>query len=253
LVSGGATDDGTILEPATLATMFEAHYQPDPRLSGIGLGFFRGEAGGHRLVYHDGILPGFNSELLLAPDDGIAVFGLTNGSPGAFGWLEIELGALLRQALGVAEGLEAAEMPQHAEVWRELCGRYVYPPGPADLRERFGLGAGAEVLVRDGNLIVRVLTPLPALYRGLQLVPDDPTDPYVFHLDLRPYGMSIVRVVFAGVVDGRATRVHTDLGGQPWSFVRAADLVATPARLMIGGLAVAGVGAALARRRRACE
>ena len=73
LLGGGANEHGRVLQPATLATMFEAHYQPDVRLPGMGLGFFRAEAAGHRLVLHDGILPGFNSELLVAPDDGIGL------------------------------------------------------------------------------------------------------------------------------------------------------------------------------------
>jgi CubicO group peptidase (beta-lactamase class C family) len=77
---GGANEHGSILEPATLSTMFEPHHQPDPRLPGWELGFARSEAGGHRLVGHDGILPGFNSTLLLAPDDGLAIVAFTNGS-----------------------------------------------------------------------------------------------------------------------------------------------------------------------------
>ena len=73
---------------------------------------------------------------------------------------------------------------------------------------------------------------MPALYRGLPLQPDDPADPYVFRLDLAPYGLSPVRVVFGPVVDGHATRVHTDLGGQPWSLIRAPD--ASPRRALAG-------------------
>lgn len=42
--------------PPTLAEMFEPQYQPDPRIPGMGLGFFRSQAGGHRTVGHDGDL-----------------------------------------------------------------------------------------------------------------------------------------------------------------------------------------------------
>ena len=60
------------------------------------------------------------------------------------------------------------------------------------------LGGGAEVFVRGGRLMLRLLTPVPALYRGLPLLPDDETDPYVFRLDLSAFGMAPVRMVFAG-------------------------------------------------------
>ena len=240
LLGGGANEHGRVLEPATLATMFQPHYQPDERLPGMGLGFFLAEAGGHRLVLHDGILPGFNSELLVAPDDGIGVIGLTNGSSGAFAWLSIELGRLLRDVLGLPEEALRRDVPHHPEVWTELCGRYVFPPRISDLRQRLMLGFGADVLVRGGRLTVRFLTPVPALYRGLPLHPDDPADPYAFRLDLSPYGLSSVRVVFGRVVDGHATRAHTDFGGQPWSLIRVPN--AGPRRAS-AGLVVGAVGA----------
>jgi len=59
LLGGGANEHGSVLRPGTLATMFEPQYQPDPRLPGIGLAFFRAEAGGRQLIEHQGILPGF--------------------------------------------------------------------------------------------------------------------------------------------------------------------------------------------------
>ena len=80
ILGRGANEHGSILNPATLATMFEPHYRPDPRLPGMGLGSFRSEAGGHRGVEHDGRLPGFNSQLLVAPDDSVGVIAFTNGS-----------------------------------------------------------------------------------------------------------------------------------------------------------------------------
>ena len=141
--------------------MFEPHYQPDARLPGMGLGFFRADAAGHRLVLHDGILPGFNSEVLVAPDDGIGVIGLTNGSAGAFAWLSVELGRLLRDLLGLPEDALPSDVPHHPEVWAQLCGRYVFPPRIADLRQRLMLGYGAEVFVGSGRLMVRLLTPGP--------------------------------------------------------------------------------------------
>ena len=91
LMRGGTSGHGPVLDPVALARMFDAHYRPDPRLPGWGLGFIRAEAGGHLLVGHDGFVPGFNSKFLVAPDDGVGVVAFTNGSKGAFMWLQTEL------------------------------------------------------------------------------------------------------------------------------------------------------------------
>ena len=252
LLGGGVNEHGRILEPATLATMFDAHYQPDKRLPGMGLGFFRAEAARHQLVLHDGILPGFNSEILVAPNDGIGVIGLTNGSPSAFAWLHVELGWLVRHLLGVPKDPVWSQVPHHPEVWAELCGRYAFPPRIADLRQRLMLGGGAEVVVQGGRLLLRLLTPVPALYRGLPLEPNDQTDPYLFRLDLSGFAMPPVRVGFSKVVDGRATEIHTDLGGQPWSLIRVSDRrTGIPwLKPATRTLAVAGAMGAVGRRQR---
>jgi hypothetical protein len=218
LLAGGAGATGRILKTETLARMFRPHYQPDPRLAGMGLGFFLHEAGGRRLVGHDGILPGFNASLLLAPDAGQAVLGLTNGSPYATAWLPAAMESLLHDRLGAPPAAADGSAPQHPEIWPELCGRY-HLPRVGDMRGRAMMGGGLDIVVRGGRLTMRVLTPVPALLRGLPLLPDDPDDPYVFRLDLSGFGMSPVRLVFARTPHGRRV-IHTDLGGQPASFYR---------------------------------
>ena len=224
LVGGGANEHGRIVERATLATMFEPHYQPDTRLPGMGLGFFRADADGHRLVFHDGILPGFNSELLVAPDDGIGVIGLTNGSAGAFAWLSVELGRLVRDMLDVPEDAVRERRPRTTrKSGRGSAGGTSSRRTSPTCASGSCSAAGPRCSSAAGGLMIRLLTPVPALYRGLPLQPDDETDPYVFRLDLSQFGMASVRVVFAGVVDGRATAIHTDLGGQPWSLIRVPD------------------------------
>jgi CubicO group peptidase (beta-lactamase class C family) len=250
LLAGGANEHGSALDPATLATMFEPHYRPHSRIPGIGLAFFLGDVGGHRVVGHDGILPGFNSSLLLAPDDGFGLIAFTNGSSGAFSWLQVELDRLLRHLLEVSDDSARTDLPHHPELWADLCGRYLFPPRIADLRVRLMLGGGAEVFVGGGRLRVRLLTPVPALYRGLPLEPDDPHDPYVFRLDLARFGMLPVRVVFSREAGGRATAAHTDLGGQPLSLVRRRDAGIRPRRLRPALAAIAAVGLMGALRRR---
>ena len=220
LLGGGANEHGRILEPATLAGMFEPHYQPHPRIPGVGLAFFRGDVDGHRTVGHDGILPGYNSSILLAPGDGVGLMAFTNGSAGAFAWLQVELDHLLRQLIGVSDDGARDCIPHHPEIWADLTGRYVFQPRIADLRVRLMLSGGAEVFVGGGRLMVRLLTPVPIPFRGLPLEPADGHDPDVFRLDLSRFGMSSVRVVFRREAGRRATAVHADLGGQPWTLVR---------------------------------
>lgn len=227
LLGGGANEHGRILNAETSASMFVCNHRPDPRIPGRGLGFARGDAGGHLLVGHDGILPGFNSELWLAPRDGIGVIAFTNGSKGAFTWLEAEVRALLRRLLDVPDDVVRTGIPEHPEMWHELCGHYRFPAKISDLRGRLALAAGVEVFVRDGHLMIRALVPVPALYRGLVLHPDDEDDPTVFRLDLSKLGMSTARLVFGrDAATGRAA-IHADLGGQPLTLVRTGRSEAT--------------------------
>jgi CubicO group peptidase (beta-lactamase class C family) len=220
LTGGGANEHGSILRPATLSTMFEPHFQPDPRVPGWGLGFARTLAGGHRVAGHDGILPGFNATLWAAADDGLAVVALTNGSAGAFTWMGAEFTGLLRQLLGVPDDVIRTDVPHRPEGWSALCGRYRLPPRISDLRGRLAIPGGVEVFVRGGRLMLRALTPVPALRRGVPLHPDDPGDPSVFRLDLARYGMGTARVVFGRDVASDAAAIHLDLGGQPVSLIR---------------------------------
>lgn len=250
LLGGGANAHGSMLRPETLAVMFAPHFQPDARVPGMGLGFFRSLAGRHLMVGHDGRMPGFNADLLIAPDDGVGVIGLTNGSPGATTWLPIELERLLRRLIGAREDAVRTDLPHHPETWAGLCGRYVLPSRISDLRGRLGFGGGVEVFIGGGRLMARLLVPVPALYRGFPLHPDDPQDPRVFRLDLSPLGMPLVRLAFAGGDGAAAQAIHTDLG--MLSFYRTPDATART-RLVIaaGGLALGGAAITLRRRRRA--
>ena len=243
LLGGGANEHGRILQPTTLATMFEPHYRPDPRLAGRGLGFVRSDVAGHPVVGHDGLLPGFDANLLLAPDDGVGVVAFTNGSPGAHTWLATELDRLLRELLGVPPDAVRVDIPQHPEIWPELCGRYRLPAG-SDLRGRLSMGAGAEVLVRGGRLIVRVLMPVPVLLGGFPLQPADALDPYLLSLDLTSVGLAPVRVAFQRDGAGRASAVQVDLPGQPLTLTRR------PAGGSRSGLPMASLAAVVTARRR---
>jgi hypothetical protein len=195
--------------------MFEPQYQPDPRVPGIGLAFFRTDLGSRLAVEHDGILPGFDAQVLLALADGDGVMAFANGAKRGMHWLAPEAAGLLRRLLGVPDPAVRTEVPQHPELWADLCGWYrfsTYPTDPA----RFAVGAGVEVVVRRGRLVLRFLSPVPALYRGFVLHPDDDKDPYAFRVELPWFGIGTGRVVFSQQHGMGTTAVHFDFA--PLSF-----------------------------------
>jgi CubicO group peptidase (beta-lactamase class C family) len=197
LLGGGANQHGSMLKPQTLSTMFEPHYQPDPRIPGVGLGFFRVNIGGHLAVEHQGVLPGFHSQIFLAPDDGVGVMAFTNGSRQAMTWMPAECGRLLSRLIGVPDEVVRTDVPHHPEIWSDICGWYRPRAQLTDMQAWSMAGAGAEVVVRRGQLMLRALSPIPATYKGFPLHPDDEKDPYVFRIDLSRYGIGTARVVFS--------------------------------------------------------
>jgi CubicO group peptidase (beta-lactamase class C family) len=249
LMGGGANDQGRILEPETLAAMFAPQFQPDPRVPGMGLGFDRNPAGGRPVVGHGGILPGFNSQLFVAPDDRVAVIAFVTGGHLAMLWLPSEMGRLIGDLVGVPPETVRTDLPQHPEVWNELCGRYAFTGRLTDVRARLMTGAGARVSVRGDSLVLQLLTPVPALLAGLPLRPDDEDDPYAFRVDLGRFGLPTARVVFAH--DGAAaTAMHLDIF--PMSLRRVSPTAAPPSRSRVVaamGIAVAASSAAATGRR----
>lgn len=221
LVGGGVGGHGAILKPETLATMFAPHYQPDPRIPGMGLAFWRGELDGHAVVEHQGVVPGFNSQIYLAPEDGVGVMAFTNGSRNAGSWLVAEMARLLGDLIDAGEDRIRTDIPQRPDLWGDLCGWYRPRAQRTDMMARLMMGAGVQVSVRRGRLVLRALSPMPPLYRGLTLHPADRDDPDVFQVDLGRYGLGTGRIVFGRDRSGQATRVHFD--GLLLSAERQAD------------------------------
>lgn len=212
LLGGGANEHGSVLKPQTLATMFAPHYQPDPRIPGLGFAFDRINLGDHAAVGHEGVLPGFNSQIWLAPDDGVGVMGFTNGSPNAMFWLPDAVARLLGRLLGAPDQTIRKDLPQHPEVWGDICGWYPFTGPLTEMRARSVLGLGAEVFIRRGRLMVRTINPIPVMYRGFDLHADDENDPYAFRFDLAKYGIeSGSRLIFSVGSGSTPTRMHFDL------------------------------------------
>ncbi len=247
LLGGGANEHGSVLRPGTIATMFGPHYQPDPRIPGMGLGFFRGEAGGHRTVGHDGTWHGFHSAMVLAPGEGIGVVAFTNTGP--FSPLAAAApvtGAVLRSLLDLPDDGVRTDVPERPWAWRELCGWYSLGPGVLTDPQPRMLGPGAEVAVRRGQLIIRGQVPIPAVRRGLRLHPDG-GDPYTFRIDLPGPGSGTSLVVFSREPGGEVTALH--LGVQPLTFHKRPG-IQNPRPWAAGALAAGATALAMNHRHR---
>lgn len=254
LVGGGANDHGRVLRPNTMTAVFEPRYQTDPRVGGIGLGFMVGRLGGHRTAEHQGILPGFDSQICLAPDDGVGVMVFSNGTRQGTSWMPGETFGLLRQLLGVSEGVTRSDVQQRPDVWSEICGWYPLTARLTDTQLKSVVGLGAEVSVEHGQLTLRTLSPIPVMYRGFALHPDDVNDPYAFRVDLSKYGIGTVKIVFSRDPGG-VTRIHSNwipvslqrkpLDQSPRRWIARAALTAAG----IAAIALVGRPALNARRR----
>ena len=164
------------------------------------------DVGGHRVVEHQGLLPGFDSQMFVAPDDGVGVIAFTNGTRRGAMWLPAETGGLLRRLLGAPDD---ADPHRRAAASRDLgatCAGGTPWPGRSPT---CGSGAHGEPGRRSwcapAGSISGSSRPIPPLYRGFDLHPDDPDDPYVFRLDFSEFGMAGMRLVF-----GRAPRREDD-------------------------------------------
>jgi CubicO group peptidase (beta-lactamase class C family) len=242
LLGGGSNEHGSILKPETLAAMFKPHYQPDPRIPGMGLGFFRKDLSGHLVVRHQGTHPGFHSEIALAPDHGVAVMAFTNGARQADFWLPAEVSGLLRRIAEIPDDPDGRVVPQRPWVWDGICGWYRLSARLSDVRLRGMMGFGAEVFVRNGRLMFRFLTPIPALAAGFPLDPDDETDPYTFRIDLADDGLEPIRIVFGQDPAGVTNRLHLDV--MPLTLDRQPPTT-NPRRWAVGTCGVVGAAAAL--------
>lgn len=244
LLGGGANEHGAVLRPDTLATMFAPHHQPDLRLPGMGLGFFPDDTAGHRTVGHDGILEGFRTDLLLAPDQGLGVVVLAN--TGGFDPRGVSVPvaqAVLRLLLGLPEDQIRSDVPERPWLWGDLCGWYSFGPGwLTDPQPRMVLGPGLEVAMRRGYLTLRGQMPIPAIRRGLRLYPES-DDPDAFRIDLSGLGLGPSPVVFGRDADGQVDAMH--LGLTPMSFRKRPDRL-NPRRWV--SAALFAVGAAIAVR-----
>jgi hypothetical protein len=119
-----------------------------------------------------------------------------------------------------------------------LCGWYQLPGPLTDARARLAMGAGMEVLVRDGRLVLRIVSPIPALLRGFERHPDDKNDPYAFRIDMSDLGIGTGRILFSKEPDAAH---HFDL--TPMTAYRRSAIINPQPWVQGAGAAMAGAAA----------
>jgi len=178
LLGGGANEHGSVLRPETLARMFEPHYQPDPRLPGMGLGSFATRSAdiGPWVTTASGRASARTWCSL--PTRGL----VSSRSPTPAG--STPAARRYRSRTRCFGASSTSRMTSCAPMSRSIRRSGVTsaagtPLGPGvltDPQPRTMLGAGVEVVVRRGQLTIRGQMPIPAVRRGLRLHPvgEDP-------------------------------------------------------------------------------
>jgi CubicO group peptidase (beta-lactamase class C family) len=77
-LQGGAYKDQRILKESTCCEMQEQQFVNDPRLPGIGYGFYEYKGYNQRALMHDGDVSGFSSRLFLLPEHALGFFVCNN-------------------------------------------------------------------------------------------------------------------------------------------------------------------------------
>ena len=243
LLHGGANEHGRALDADSVRTMFRPHFQPDPRVAGMALGFEPHTERDRVLIGKGGTIAGFLSALEIAPEAGVGVVVLTNtGGLDNRGIPEPLAAALTRRLLGLSGNPVRDDVAPHPEVWDALCGWYAPDSGPVtNLFARVGFGAGVEVAVRRDRLVLKPLTPVPGLWDAMVLHPDDPDDPRVYRVEFPRYDKTW-RVVFT---DDTPPRLLLDV----LSFQKRPDW-RNPRRWGAGIAAVGVAGTVIHHRRK---
>lgn len=133
----------------------------------------------------------------------------------------ISLAQYLRENIFRPLGMTDTDLELTPSMRARLATGYRLPGALTDLRARSMIGAGVQVRIHSGRPVLRLLTPVASLLRGLPLHPDDPSDPWVFRVDLTRFGIGTGRIVFARAPASHAMHMHFDL--VPMTLLRRGD------------------------------
>ncbi len=180
LMNGGANEHGRILKAETLEMMMTPQLDTDPRVFSMGFAFWLENFGGHLIAGHGGALPGFNSEMKIAPQEKLGVIVFTNTVSTAPDMIAAEI---IRRLLDVPD--PDADFPPKAIIsrpydWERLVGFYGAKPGfLSNLRLWMSFVGEVEVFVdRQNRLSIRSL--VGPLAKGMPIYRFDADDPMLY-------------------------------------------------------------------------
>jgi len=219
LCGDGANRHGRILQPGTLASMFETHYSLAGRVPYQGWCFFLDRADDHRIAFHPGDLAGFEAGLTIAPDSRAAAFAVANRrAGGAPQRLSLQL---LRTLLGLSPD-EPDDRNVHidAEVATRLVGDYRAAAGmTTHIRSFMMAGGRLRIRYEGGNLVMRGRLGVLRSARPLKPVATDDPLWYRAHLHGFYFEDTDMNVVFGSDGSGRVDRLELGLVGSRFDRV----------------------------------
>ena len=192
LLGGGANEHGSVLKPATLAMHVRSPTtSPIPACRVSGSAFFRRDLGGHLVVEHDGMLPGFNSQIFAGPRRRRRRHGLhQRGQRGACcGWRPRSPGCSGSCSASRTTAIRDRRPAPPRDLGRPL--RLVLALRPGSPTRRRGDARRRSRGLRPARP-AHASGPEPRYPRctaGFPLHPDDDNDPYVFRIDLSRFGI----------------------------------------------------------------
>jgi CubicO group peptidase (beta-lactamase class C family) len=179
LMNGGSNEHGSILKPGTLQMMMSPQYREHPRLQAMGLCFFLTDDDGHLMAGHGGTLDGYESSMMVMPQDKLGMLIWSNKNTLA---LEPYVEKVLRGMFDLPEHSKRIPVPGVAapvHLYQEMVGSYGPPKGfLSNARFWMMTGGEMEVYVEKNKLMLRGLASY--LKKGIQLSPLDPNDPLLF-------------------------------------------------------------------------
>lgn len=221
LCGGGANRHGRILQPETLASMFETHYCLAGRVPYQGWCFFLESGDGHHVAFHAGDLAGFEAGLTIAPDSRAAAFAVANRhAGGAAQRLSLRL---LRTLLGLSpDEPEDRNVPLNAEMADKLVGDYRAAASmTTHIRSFMMAGGRLRIRYEGGNLVMRGRLGILRSARPLKPVATDDPLWYRAHLHGFYFEDTDMNVVFGSNGDGRVDYLQLGLVGSRFNRVTA--------------------------------